>query len=98
MLSWKGWWGRRTRKRYEVVGERTIRPLQQLALKKQSMLLKELQKALKEEKRRAESVEKAKEREWHVVDPDTRSNVGRPGIPGQKRDYRHTTATRASPL
>ncbi|VDK62636.1 unnamed protein product [Cylicostephanus goldi] len=50
-----------------------------MALKKQAALVKELQRALREEKKRAESMEKhgmssPEERGWHLVsDPDSRS-------------------------
>lgn len=45
----------------------------QLALKKQALLIKELQQAVREERKRADSVEKLKERDWQVVESDARS-------------------------
>lgn len=50
-----------------------------MSLKKQAALVKELQRALREEKKRAESIEKhglccSEERGWHMVsDPDAKS-------------------------
>ena len=51
---------------------------QNMALKKQTALMKELQRSLKEERKRADSLEKKSEEKagWHVVgqDMETRSS------------------------